>query len=89
MPGRLSSACCGDRVGVCYQQWYEGRPGPRGVRVGHPVVGDARYGGPDRRLGSGRFFLHAGRLAFTHPGTHERVEFAAPLPEDLEGYEPA
>jgi 23S rRNA pseudouridine1911/1915/1917 synthase len=57
--------------------------------IGHPVVGDARYGAPDRRLGSGRFFLHAGRLAFTHPGTHERVEFAAPLPEDLEGYEPA
>jgi len=57
--------------------------------IGHPVVGDARYGAPDRRLGSGRFFLHAGRLAFTHPGTHERVEFAAPLPEDLDRYEPA
>jgi 23S rRNA pseudouridine1911/1915/1917 synthase len=57
--------------------------------IGHPVVGDARYGAPDRRLGSGRFFLHAGGLAFMHPGTHERVEFAAPLPEDLEGYEPA
>jgi len=54
--------------------------------IGHPVVGDARYGAPDRRLGSGRFFLHAGRLAFTHPGSHERVEFAVPLPEDLEGY---
>ena len=36
--------------------------------IGHPVVGDARYGAPDRRLGSGRFFLHAGSLAFTHPG---------------------
>ena len=54
--------------------------------IGHPVVGDARYGAPDRRLGSGRFFLHAGRLAFTHPRTHERVEFAVPLPEDLEAY---
>ena len=54
--------------------------------IGHPVVGDARYGAPDRRLGSGRFFLHAGRLAFTHPGSHERVEFAVPLPEDLAGY---
>jgi 23S rRNA pseudouridine1911/1915/1917 synthase len=54
--------------------------------IGHPVVGDARYGAPDRRLGSGRFFLHAGQLAFTHPGNHERVEFAAPLPEDLEAY---
>jgi 23S rRNA pseudouridine1911/1915/1917 synthase len=54
--------------------------------IGHPVVGDARYGAPDRRLGSGRFFLHAGRLAFTHPKSHERVEFSAPLPEDLAGY---
>jgi 23S rRNA pseudouridine1911/1915/1917 synthase len=54
--------------------------------IGHPVVGDARYGTPDRRLGSGRFFLHAGRLAFTHPGSHEPVEFSVPLPGDLEGY---
>jgi 23S rRNA pseudouridine1911/1915/1917 synthase len=54
--------------------------------IGHPVVGDARYGTPDRRLGSGRFFLHAGRLAFTHPGSHERVEFAAALAEDLADY---
>ena len=54
--------------------------------IGHPVVGDARYGAPDRRLGSGRFFLHAGRLAFTHPASHGRVEFAAPFPEDLEAY---
>ena len=37
--------------------------------IGHPVVGDARYGTPDKRLGSGRFFLHASRLAFDHPGT--------------------
>ena len=35
--------------------------------IGHPVVGDARYGGPDKRLGSGRFFLHAFTLAFAHP----------------------
>ena len=54
--------------------------------IGHPVVGDARYGAPDRRLGSGRFFLHAGRLAFTHPRSHKRVEFAVSLPEDLAGY---
>ena len=54
--------------------------------IGHPVVGDARYGAPDRRLGSGRFFLHAGRLAFTHPGSHEQVEFVVSLPEDLAGY---
>jgi 23S rRNA pseudouridine1911/1915/1917 synthase len=54
--------------------------------IGHPVVGDARYGRPDRRLGAGRFFLHAGRLAFDHPVTGARAEFDAPLPGDLEAY---
>jgi 23S rRNA pseudouridine1911/1915/1917 synthase len=54
--------------------------------IGHPVVGDARYGAPDRRLGSGRFFLHAFRLSFDHPGSGARLTFSSPLPEDLETY---
>src|SRR5208283_2594771 len=54
--------------------------------IGHPVVGDARYGVPDARLGSGRFFLHAFRLGFTHPGTGARMQFESPLPEDLRAY---
>jgi 23S rRNA-/tRNA-specific pseudouridylate synthase len=54
--------------------------------IGHPVVGDARYGVPDRRLGAGRFFLHAAELAFTHPGTAVRMEFRSPLPDDLKDY---
>jgi 23S rRNA pseudouridine1911/1915/1917 synthase len=54
--------------------------------IGHPVIGDARYGTPDKRLGSGRFFLHAGKLAFDHPVTGTRVEFASPLPDDLQDY---
>jgi 23S rRNA pseudouridine1911/1915/1917 synthase len=57
--------------------------------IGHPVVGDARYGTPDKRLGSGRFFLHAYALAFTHPVSGQRMEFDAPLPEDLARYEAA
>ena len=52
--------------------------------IGHPVVGDARYGKPDRRLPAGRFFLHAYRLAFDHPGTGERNEFTSTLPRDLQ-----
>lgn len=51
--------------------------------AGHPVVGDDIYG---RRKGNKKFpglFLHSYRLAFTHPETGERVEFSAPLPEDL------
>jgi 23S rRNA pseudouridine1911/1915/1917 synthase len=54
--------------------------------IGHPVVGDARYGLPDKRLGSGRFFLHAFKLGFDHPVTGMRSEFTSPLPEDLEAY---
>ncbi len=54
--------------------------------IGHPVVGDARYGTADKRLGSGRFFLHAFRLAFTHPRDGARLEFRSPLPDDLNSY---
>ena len=59
--------------------------------IGHPVVGDALYGGVHRRvpgdiravLRLGRPFLHAARLAFTHPSEGRRLEFTAPLPADL------
>jgi 23S rRNA pseudouridine1911/1915/1917 synthase len=54
--------------------------------IGHPVVGDARYGSPDPQLGSGRFFLHAFRLAFDHPGSGARLTFTSPLPDDLVAY---
>jgi 23S rRNA pseudouridine1911/1915/1917 synthase len=47
-----------------------------------PVAGDATYG---RRgvLGLDRQFLHAARLAFTHPITGEEVDVSSPLPPDL------
>jgi 23S rRNA pseudouridine1911/1915/1917 synthase len=54
--------------------------------IGHPVVGDTRYGTPDRRLPSGRFFLHAFRLAFVHPVSQVDMDFVSPLPDDLERY---
>jgi 23S rRNA pseudouridine1911/1915/1917 synthase len=47
-----------------------------------PVAGDPVYGRP-RELGLERQFLHAGRLAFPHPFTEERVEVESPLPQDL------
>jgi 23S rRNA pseudouridine1911/1915/1917 synthase len=61
--------------------------------IGHPVVGDATYGGVKPRvaqdlrplLGLDRPFLHASRLAFTHPGDGRPMSFLAPLPEDLQG----
>ncbi len=48
-----------------------------------PVAGDPIYGRP-RELGLERQFLHAARLAFTHPFTGERVETGSPLPPELE-----
>jgi 23S rRNA pseudouridine1911/1915/1917 synthase len=47
-----------------------------------PVAGDPAYGVPGD-LGLERQFLHATRLAFTHPLTGERVEVESPLPPDL------
>lgn len=59
--------------------------------IGHPVVGDAVYGGTRRhppphlrvvqRLD--RPFLHAARLAFRHPADGRAVSFECPLPADL------
>ncbi len=47
-----------------------------------PVAGDTVYGRP-RELDLERQFLHAGRLAFPHPFTAERVDVESPLPADL------
>ncbi len=49
-----------------------------------PVVGDAVYGVAEPALG--RQFLHAARLAFSHPFSGERLELDSPLPEDLRSY---
>ena len=52
--------------------------------IGHPVVGDASYGGSRESLPLGRPFLHAAVLAFDHPVTGERLRFEEPLPPELE-----
>jgi 23S rRNA pseudouridine1911/1915/1917 synthase len=52
--------------------------------IGHPVVGDVRYGGGRSALPLDRPFLHAARLRFRHPGTGEPVAFASSLPPDLQ-----
>jgi 23S rRNA pseudouridine1911/1915/1917 synthase len=54
--------------------------------IGHPVIGDARYGRADSRLGAGRFFLHAFALRFSHPGTGDALAFRSVLPDDLQDY---
>jgi 23S rRNA pseudouridine1911/1915/1917 synthase len=65
--------------------------------LGHPVVGDRVYGGVGRIRSVGdpaararmkaldRQALHAWRLAFAHPVTGEKMQFSAPLPEDMAG----
>jgi 23S rRNA pseudouridine1911/1915/1917 synthase len=50
--------------------------------IGHPLAGDTTYGGRSA-YGLKRQFLHAHRLAFTHPETEERLEFSSELPADL------
>jgi 23S rRNA pseudouridine1911/1915/1917 synthase len=51
--------------------------------IGHPVVGDDRYGGRRPNLELDRPFLHARRLCFRHPGSGEVVEHHSPLPPEL------
>lgn len=63
--------------------------------IGHPVVGDGKYGGRGQenqgegwgaQLGgevSRKLHLHARSLALTHPVTGARLSFTAPLPEHM------
>jgi len=51
--------------------------------IGHPIVGDATYGGARETIHLERPFLHAARLAFDQPTTGERLTFADPLPAEL------
>ncbi|MBR5193861.1 MAG: RNA pseudouridine synthase, partial [Bacteroidaceae bacterium] len=46
--------------------------------LGHPVVGDERYGSECNPLN--RLALHAFKLSFYHPVTGELMEFETPYP---------
>ncbi|MGJ7500027.1 RluA family pseudouridine synthase [Variovorax sp. ZT5P49] len=50
--------------------------------IGHPLVGDALYGGAPA-AGLSRQALHAFRLAFVHPVTQAAMEFRSLPPPDL------
>jgi len=57
------------------------------AHIGHSVVGDADYGRQKKielPVKAGRQMLHAARLAFSHPSTGKRVEFVAPVPDDMQ-----
>jgi 23S rRNA pseudouridine1911/1915/1917 synthase len=51
--------------------------------IGHPIVGDTLYGGPQNAaLAHGRFWLHLCDVAFDSPAVGH-VKVTAPLPADL------
>ena len=56
--------------------------------IGYPILGDPVYGKRTLKdassLGLTRQFLHAHKLGFTLPSSGKWVEFASPLPEDLQ-----
>jgi 23S rRNA pseudouridine1911/1915/1917 synthase len=51
--------------------------------IGHPVVGDPRYGGMRGAISCPRPWLHAKALMFVHPRSGESMSFTAPVPQDL------
>jgi 23S rRNA pseudouridine1911/1915/1917 synthase len=67
------------------------------AHIKYPLLGDTVYAGRARVpagvddalrqviQGFKRQALHAERLSFEHPRSHEMVSFAAPLPDDLQG----
>jgi 23S rRNA pseudouridine955/2504/2580 synthase len=57
--------------------------------MGHPVLGDDRYGSEAanlefRRSGLKRLFLHAAKLGFTHPRSGQPFAVEAPLEPELQ-----
>jgi len=55
--------------------------------LGYPLVGDYLYAGRkqsrDDRKWAGRVMLHAWKITFSHPKTHETLAFVAPIPDDM------
>jgi len=61
------------------------------AHLGHPVLGDARYGDFElnralRKEGLKRMFLHAASIAFPHPATGTAMRIESPLPADLAAF---
>jgi 23S rRNA pseudouridine1911/1915/1917 synthase len=51
--------------------------------LGHPLLGDALYGGPAGSPWPGRQMLHAWRLSFLHPASRRRCTFRSEPPGDF------
>jgi 23S rRNA pseudouridine1911/1915/1917 synthase len=53
------------------------------AHLGHPVAGDTLYGPNRDNRPFPRQMLHASRMAFIHPVTGEKLNFRAPIWEDM------
>ncbi|KYZ77223.1 RNA pseudouridine synthase [Anaerosporomusa subterranea] len=51
--------------------------------IGHPVVGDPKYGPKQPHFHIQGQALHSTELAFFHPSTGERLTFTADMPQDM------
>lgn len=51
--------------------------------IGHPVVGDRKYGHGNEQSPMDRLALHATELAFVHPVTECVVRFKSPIPREF------
>lgn len=54
------------------------------THIGHPLIGDPVYGRNGKEFNFHRQALHAVALILVHPVSRKVMEFAAPLPEDIE-----
>lgn len=82
---RILHAEAGNQASLVYLELETGRTHQIRVHlshVGHPLLGDALYGGSMSAIG--RQALHGERLSFAHPLTHEQIEVSDPWPEDME-----
>lgn len=51
------------------------------AKMGCPIKGDLKYGSP-RSNPDGSISLHARKLTFEHPVSHEQISITAPVPSD-------
>jgi 23S rRNA pseudouridine1911/1915/1917 synthase len=53
------------------------------THIKHPIFGDGVYGRA-YHIKAPRQMLHAAKLSFVHPDGRQRMQFTAPLPDDME-----
>ena len=51
--------------------------------IGHPIIGDRKYGHGNEYSPIDRLCLHARTLEFIHPMTEKKVRFEAPMPKEF------